>query len=412
VPQEVSEISSGQQFSRSSSEGQLADTQTRVFRILRSSIDEIVDIQAACDVRIGDRHPYNDNLYCVSFDARFEGDSRMVVAATFNYQTTASAASSSGGADPRSQAPDVRPANWTTSTSLMEMPARVWRVRQPPRAAIPPLDDIEFPLGRPAQGEYSDPVPAVNPVGDIYDGVTALTPVVTISITQYDQTDPTRNLQYAGSVNAEIIRLGNLEMAPGTVLFRGVSYQPTIESWGGRTFRGWTATYEFAYRRNPMTVNLIDNIKPGWQLDPFGNPLQEPQALAPAEIDAGWSIAVPVTGYNVKARIGFVGDEDNYAQPLKHGEEGSEFDGRIVEPIALPDGVDVGDRVRAMVRVFSYNGGGASQVPSAAAVALKMNGSALKTHNENGSLINQPIIMSCQTQPLIDLTQTLGLRLQ
>ncbi len=398
MPQEVSEISSGAQFSRSSNEGQLADTQTRVFRILRSSADETVDIQAACNVKIGDQHPYNLNLYCVSFDARFEGDSRMVVAATFNYQSTASASSSSGGSDPRSQPPDARPANWTTSTSLMEMPARVWRVRQDH-------------LGNPAMGEYSDPVPAVNPAGDMYDGVTVLVPVVTISITQHDQTDPTRNLQYAGSVNAETINLGNLEMKTGTVLFRGVSYEPTTESWGGGLFRGWKATYEFAYRRNPIKVNLISNIEGGGPLDPFGN-APTPLASPPIEIDAGWDAAVPVTGYNVKARIGFVGDEDNFAQPLKHGEEGSEFDGRIVEPIDLPDGVDIGDRVRAMVRVFSYKGGGASQVPSASPVALKMNGNALKTHDGNGALINKPIIMSCQTQPIIDLTQTLGLRLQ
>ena len=409
MPQEVSEISSGAQFSRSSNEGQLADTQTRVFRILRSSADETVDIQAACNVKIGDQHPYNLNLYCVSFDARFEGDSRMVVAATFNYQSTASASSSSGGSDPRSQPPDARPANWTTSTSLMEMPARVWRVRQEPSEEIPP--DFDNPGGQPARGEYSDPVPAVNPAGDMYDGVTVLVPLVTISITQYDQTDPTRNLQYAGSVNAETINLGNLEMKTGTVLFRGVSYEPTTESWGGGLFRGWKATYEFAYRRNPIKVNLINNIEGRGRLDAFGN-APTPQARSPIEIDAGWDVAVPVTGYNVKARIGFLPDEDNFAQPLKHGEEGSEFDGRIVEPIALPDGVDIGDRVRAMVRVFSYKGGGASQVPSASPVALKMNGNALKTHDGNGALINNPIIMSCQTQPIINLTQTLGLRLQ
>lgn len=369
MPKATSEITSGTQFSRSSNEGQLADAQNRSFRIIKESVGEVVDIQQECNVKIGDQHPYNTNLYCVSFDARFEGDSRMVILVNFSYQSTPSSTASGGGSDPKSQSPEVRPANYTTSTSLVESPRTVWAVRTG------------------VNGGWADDEPAVNPVGDMYDGVTALEPIVSINITQYDQVDPTKNLQYAGYVNEEEINLGNLKMKPGTVLFRGVSYQPTVESWGGRLFRGWTATYEFAYKRNTVKVRISG---------------------ADLEADIGWDIAVPVTGFNVKAfnPAGAAGDEDQFGQPLKHQ------NGKIVPLLSLPVGISPGDRVRAMVKVFEYEDGGTSQAPSASPVALKTNGRPLLTHDASGVLINRPIVYAYRVQPKINLTQTLGIRLQ
>jgi hypothetical protein len=292
----------------------------------------------------------------------------MSLLCTFNFRTTPSSDSSSGGADPKSQAPDVRPANWTTSTSLVEVPVSVWGKRIV------------------ANGGWAAREPAVNPVGDIYDGVTALAPVVTINITQFNATDPTANLQYAGHVNSEAINIGNLRMAPGTVLFRGISYQPVVESWGGLIFRGWTATYEFAYRRNTTKVRV---------------------AGADIDADIGWDVAVPVTGFNVRAfdPAAAAADEDEFGQPLQHKQ------GKIVPPLLLPDGIAAGDRVRAMVKVFEYEDGGTSQLPSASPVALKLNGRPLKTHDGNGNLVNPPIVFAYQTQPSIDFERTLGLRL-
>ncbi len=368
MPKITKEILPGTQFSRSSSDGQISDQQNRLFRIVKSEIGEVVDIQSQCQVKIGDAHPDNTNLYCVSFDARFEGESRMVILVTFNYESTASSSSSAGGIDPKSQSPDVRPANYATSTSLVESPRSVWSKRN-------------------ALNGWGAEEPAVNPVGDMYDGVTALEPVVSINITQYDQTDPTRNLQYAGYVNTESITLGNLTMPPGTVLFKGVSYEPTNESWGGRLFRGWKATYEFAYKRNTVTVRIggIDQ-----------------------KTDIGWDVAVPVTGFNVRAfdPANAAADEDKFGQPLKHK------NGKIEPEHTLPEGVDPGDRVRAMVKVFEYEDGGTSQLPSASPVALKLNGRPLRTHDENGNLINKPLVFAYKVQPSINLTQTLGLRLQ
>lgn len=375
MPRAVSEITEGVVFARSSEDGQIADSQPRVFRVVLNAPNEQFDVQAVCGVKIGDELAPGKGLYCTSFDARFEGTSRLIVLCTFQFRTTASALSSSGGQDPKSQAPNVRPVNWTTSTSLVESPRRRWARRNG------------------VNGAWGNDVPAVNPVGDLYDGVTALEPIVSINITQHDVTDPTKHNLYAGYVNEEQIVLGSLSMGPGTVLFRGVSSTPTIESWGGLLFRGWSSTYEFAFKRNTTKVRVggVD-----------------------LESDIGWDIAVPVSGYNVLAfnPAAAAADEDAYAQPLMHGDEGSAFDGRIREPLELPLGVTAGDRVRAMVRVFSYKNRGVSQTPSASPVALKDNGRPLKTHDANGNLINDPIVYAYRVQPKINLTQTLQLRLQ
>lgn len=357
MPPLVKEISSGNQVSRSSNEGQLADTATRVFRLVLSSPGESFDIQATCGVRIGDAHPVNGNVFCSSIDARFDGDSRMVMLCSFQYQSTASAGSSGGGADPKSQAPDVRPPNWTTSTSLIEQPVNAWR----PRTFF--------------QAWGGADIPAVNPAGDMYDGVTKLVSLVNISITVFNPFDPTEDNQTAGYVNRFEITLGSLRMSPHTLMFRGVQSQPTVESWGGRLYRGWNATYEFAYKRNPATINF-----PG-----FGEP---------AEVDLGWDIAVPVTGFNCRAFAPDTADadEDVFGQPLRH------INGKIVPPPLLPEQIDHGDRVRAMVKVFEYEDGGTSQAPSASPIALKENGRPLKTHDANGNLVNKPLVYGYQVQ--------------
>lgn len=362
MPPLVKEISSGNQVSRSSNEGQLADTATRVFRLVLSSPSETFDIQATCEVRIGDAHPVNGNVFCTSFDARFDGESRMVMLCTFQYQSTASADSSGGGADPRSQAPDVRPPNWTTSTSLIEQPVNVWNPR----------------TNRDLWGAR---IPAVNPAGDMYDGVTQLVSLVSISVTVFNPSDPTEDNETAGRVNRARITLGSLTMSPHTLMFRGVQSQPTVESWGGRIYRGWNATYEFAYKRNPTTINF-------------------PGGGAPVEVDLGWDIAVPVTGFNCRAFApnAAAADEDVFGQPLRH------INGKIVTPPLLPEQIVAGDRVRAMVKVFEYEEGGTSQAPSASPIALKENGRPLKTHDANGNLVNKPLVFGYQVQENFDFT--------
>lgn len=371
MPRVVSEVGAGAQFSRSSDENQISDSQTRTFRIVLTSPTEFVDIQAACGVYIGYPHPVNAWLFCVSFDASFEGDSRSVILATFNYRSSPSAQPE----DPKKQPPPIRPANWSTSTSLSEVPKAMWRRRK-------------------SASSWAAEVPAINPVGDVYDGVTGLEPIVSIRISQWEESDPTKFNLYAGSVNLDAMTLGTLDMKPGTLMFRGVSAEPALESWGEQQYRGWRCTYEFSYRRNETTVRIGEGVEPS-------------ENDAESEIEIGWDIAVPMSGYNVRAfnPAAAAANEDIYAQPLK-------YVGKVLaNPVALAEGVDAGDKVRAMVRVPEFDDGKSLQTTSASPVALKPNGRPLKTHNAAGDLTNRPYVYAYRTQPAINMRQTLGLRL-
>jgi len=379
VPKEVSEISSGQQFSRSAGEGELADSYTRSFRIIRQSVDEIVDIQEACQVYIGDVAPYNSNIYCLSFDARFEGDSRMVITATFNYQTTPSGGGG-GGEDPKSVSPDVRPANWTIGSSLYEVPLH------------------SFFGQRTGQQQWGGPEALKNSANDMYDGVATFDALVTISITQFEAIDPTKHASHVGAINSEQITLGSLQMSPHTVMFRGLSCQPTVESWGTRLFRGWNCTYEFAYKANFTNIHFGANGADGLQL-----------------VELGWDIALPQTGFNVKAFAppGDAAVDEVFAQPLAHHEgkvvkgdfdANGKFTPNPASEFRLPFQTTPGEKVRGMVKVYEYETGGTSQLPCAQPIPLNDSGRPRKS----GLM---PLVYGYQVHRAIDLTKTLGLRL-
>lgn len=357
MPKLVSEVVTGSQFTRSMQDGSVADSQVRVFKIILSQPNEVIDPQTHCDIRVGDQHPINTNIICKSFDVRFDGDSRLVMIVTFNYESSAHASQ----VDQNNQPPELRAANWTTSTSLIETPVYRWRKRN-------------------VVGWAADE-PAVNPAGDIYDAVTQLTSIVNVSIEQFSVLDPTRFNLYGGYINDNVMTLGTLTMEPHTVMFRGVTSQPHVESWGGEIRRGWKSTYEFAFKRNRTRIML---------------------GAAEGEVDLGWDIAVPQSGFNVNAFAPPGGaDDDVYAQPLKHSA------GRIVPVLALPVGVTPGEKVRAMVRVFEYEDGGVSQAPSASPIPLNDNGRPrINTANP------KVLVYGYQVQPSINLTQTLQLRLQ
>ena len=341
MPKKTSEINSGAQFSRSSENGRLADSATRAFRILANQPGEVFDFQKECDIRIGDPYPGNDKLRCTSYSAQYEGSSRMVVLCTFQFGTTAG--SDSGGADPKSEPPDIRPANYSTSSSLVEMPAREW---------------FEVDLN----GNLGARVPAKNPANDIYDGVTFMAAMMTISVEQWEASDPARHILIAGCVNSTALSIGSLSCAPRTIMFRGTSFRPAVEAWGDLIYRGWNATYEFLYKQDT------------------------------------WDLRVPLTGFNVKAfnPAGAAADQEVYGQPLAHS------GGKIADPLALPSLVTAGDKVRAMVKVFEYEDRGSSQLPSAQPVPLNEDGTPRK---------GSPIIKRyCPYQP-IPLAEQLGLRL-
>jgi hypothetical protein len=328
MPQAVSEIATGAQFTRSSNEGAIADSLTRVFRIVLDEPGEYVDFQRVCGVYVGDQHPSNPGIFCQSFEGRFDGESRMVLVATFNYATRASSGGGGDSGGGGGGAPDIRPANWTTSVATYESPVRTWRF----------VNDNGLP----------DAVAkaAANPVGDMYDGVVRLEPIVTISVVQPQTLDPLANIDAVGCINLREIRIGAKIFPRATVLLRAIQSSPVVEAWGNTIFRGWSATYEFLYKENPATITGSTAIE--------------------REVDIGWDVAIPVTGFNVKAinPAGAAAIIDPFGQPLRHE------NGKIKTPLALPEGIDPNEKVRAMVKVFEYENGGASQVPSAQPIPL------------------------------------------
>jgi len=356
MPKEVSEITEGVAFSRSSENNQIADSQPRVFRIVLNSPTELIDIQQECGVFIGDELRPGADIYCVSFDARYESNSRMALLCTFQFRSTPSSGSSGGGGDPKSFAPDIRPADWAVSSSLIEVPVYTWTPLKANGAALLP------------------PEAPINAAGDLFDTIPRYEPMITISVNHWEAQDPTRNCERVGSVNDADFRIGALICKKHTLMLRGITAQPAVESYNGVTYRGWNANYEFAYRRNH--VKGLDT-----------RPAQR-QFGGPADEDIGWDIAVPETGFNVLAfnPANPRADQDIFGQPLKHTNR------KIVDnPYALFDGVAAGDRVRAMVKVFEYDDGGASQTPSAQPIALNPDGTPRKSFGENAA--DPPVIV-------------------
>jgi hypothetical protein len=363
VPKLTVETTSGNQVSRSANEGRLADAATRTFRIVLNEPGEVFSITEACEIEIGDRHPVFDTVFCNSITGSFEGDSRMVYVATFEYQSTPSQDNSQNNNDPKNQQPDIRPANWTIGSSLYEIPIWSWRERT-------------------GQNTWGGGKRAANGANDIYDGVSAFDALVTISIQQFESQDPTKHARHVGAINKEKITLGSLEMPPHTVMFRGISCQPAIESWGPELYRGWNCTYEFAYKANDTTI-LVGSDE--------GNDFQI--------VELGWDVAIPQTGFNVKTFVppGRAIDEP-FGQPLEHDEEG-----KIKDPPELMKGLNAGKKARAMVIVNGVRGG-KSQLPSAQPIALNDNG---RPRADNLA----PIVRGYQVHRDVDFTNTLGLRL-
>lgn len=334
MPKLVTELAQGNSFSRSSDGGALADSATRVFKVILNSPNESLDIFAAIGVKIGDVYSVANPIPCVSVEGRADGESRLVRIITAQYRTTAGVGGSGGGGgggDPKATAPDLRFASFSVSTSYMEMPSWTW---------FP--SPVLFPAAMSA---------ANNPVGDIYDGVTRYEPVVNFSFKQFEQAQPTAKLQHVGKVNSNIGSFGSLSLPPRSTLFRSCNIEQHIESWGGVTYRGFMVSYEFSYRRNRQNISVT------------------PEA-SPTATDIGWDIAMPQTGFNVRAfdPSAPLGTREMYGQPLRH------YEGKIVPPLLLPENVAVGDKVRAMVKVMEFRDGGVSQTPSAQPVALNDDG--------------------------------------
>lgn len=327
MPKLVTELAQGNTFARSADGGGLADSATRVFKVILNEPNEALDIFAAIGVNIGDVYSSANPIPCVSVEGRADGESRLVRIITAQYRTTAGNSGSQNSPDPKSFDPASRLATVAVNTSYVEMPAWTWF---PDPTSSPTAMTI-----------------AANPTGDMYDGVTRYEPVVTFQFEQFESADPSAKLQHVGKVNSNSGAFGSLSLFPRSTLFRACNYRMHVESWGGVLYRGYTVSYEFAFRRNVQFVS---------------------GALTPI----GWDMAMPQTGFSVIAFTpNFVQNtNDNYGQPLKH----DETYGHIITPLELPDGITPGAKVRAMVRVPSFRSRGTSQTPSAQPVALNDDG--------------------------------------
>lgn len=350
MPKMVSQLAQGNAFARSADGGQLADTATRVWKIILSSPDESIDIGAAVGVQIGTPYSSDNPIPCVSIEARADGESRLVRIVTAQYRTNVG--DDGGGQDPGNVQPNLRPANFSTSTTLYETPAYVWSNNG---------------------GKWE---PVANELGDPIDGVTKMEAITTIRVTQFEDSPGTVYSSYCGYINEETMNLGGyLSCPPHTVMFRGVEATPHVEAFGDMVYRGFMNSYEFAFRAN--------------KVDGLGL--------------CGWDATPLHTGFNVRAfnPAGAAMIQDEYGQPLKYE------DYKLAEPLQLPKNVNAGDKVRAMVKIVNFENGEVSQQPSAQPVALNEDG----TPRDTSVAIPKVIIWRRQVQPDADLTSTLKLRL-
>lgn len=332
MPRAISEIPQGRSFGRSSDGGGLADRATRQWKILLNSPGESFDIAAAVGVNIGDPWADANPIPCVSLDVKGDGESRLVRIVTAEYRSSAGVDPQS---DPKSQPPEVRPAMYSMTTSLTEIAA--W-------GGLPIIGGV-------SQGWQ----PAVNPAGDLVDGLTRLEPVVTINIDQYSYTDQSGQLAYTGYVNSDDITFSGLTILKHCAMLQGISSRPVVETFGGIIFRGFMVTFSFGVRAH-WTVTR-DGFLP-----------------------IGWDMAVPLTGFNIK-NTGFGNAQvDQRALVLEHKDGKVWMNGDNPRQLA---GGTAGRKVRAMVTIpaTGSDDGGFVQNPCAQPIPLNDDGTPRNTDN-------------------------------
>jgi len=330
MPKMVSELAQGKSFSRSSDGGALADQATRTWKVLLTTPNESFNIAQAVGVNIGDPLGGANPIPCVSLDVKGDGESRMVRIVTAQYRSSAS----NGSVDPGRQPPQTRPALYSMSTSLTEIAA--W-------GGSPVIN-----------GSSAGWIPAVNPVGDLVDGVTRLEPVVNINIDQYSYSDMSHLLAYCGYVNSDIFTFSNLSVGIHCCMLQSISSTAVVEQFGDTTFRGFKVTFGFAVRAH-------------WTITRYGF-----QAI-------GWDMAVPQTGFNIFNSGTGRADVDQKALALQHRNGKVSVIGAN-NSVVLADGL-VNTKARAMVTVPATEDGGYVQRPSAQPVALNDDGTPRNAAN-------------------------------
>lgn len=328
MPKSVVELNQGNTFSRSSDGGVLAERAQRVFKVLLNSPDESWITEDTVGVSIGDPYSEQNPIPCVSIEGRADGDSRTVRIVTATYSSTPGAADGSGGGgDPRRQSPEVRPAMYSLSSSLQQVPATGGMLYD--------------------SGGWSGPGAFRNSAGDLLEGVTKLEPVISITIDQYSFSDQAGLLQYVGYVNEDTFTFSGGTIKPHTCMLQGISVKPHVEQFGGATFRGFFVSFQFAYRTNLCADVLGDEKVIGWDS---------------TAVDSGYNI--------INQGLGWANVEKEHLN-LKHENELLPADEDLWE---LAEGSD-GSKCRARIIVGSTAENGQLQRLAASPVLLNLDGS-------------------------------------
>ncbi len=343
MPKGFSELAQGNTFTRSSEGGASVDAAQRQFKVLLNEPGESWSVPGYLGIDVGDPYSATDQIPCVSWEGRYDGDSRMVVIVTYRYRSTPGGVDGSGGGgqggDPRLKSPDVRPALYSLSSSLQEVPAVGGSMR--------------------VGGGYLVQPAFKNSAGDLLEGLTKLEPVVTLQITQYSFTDQSSLLQYTGSINSDQFVFSGHTVPVHCCMFQSLNASPYVES----GFRGFQLDFQFSFRWN---------FCPGVQYN-ANDPL-------------GWDQPIVDAGYNI-INIG-LGDSTVEQEHLlcKLDDDDSGF---LKQPLELGG---AGSKVRAQIPAQSDTSGRPRQHAAASPVLLNTSGSP-----RSRSL--DPIVWRMQTQP-------------
>lgn len=343
MPKSFVELAQGNVFTRSSEGGSSVDSAQRQFKVILNSPDEAWNVDEYIGISIGDPYTATNQIPCVSFEGRADGDSRLVRIITFRYRSTPGGVDGSGGGggggDPRLQPPASRPALYQLSSSLQEVPAVGGAML--------------------VGGGYLVQPAFKNSAGDLLEGMTKLEPVVNLQITQYSLTDQSGLLQYTGSVNSDQFGFSGHTVPTHCCMFQGLSVTPYVES----GFRGFQLQFQFAFRWNFCPSVQYNNNDP-----------------------LGWDQPVVDSGYNI-INTG-LGDSTVEQEHLLCQLD-SDDSGFLADPLVLGR---PGEKVRAQIPAQSDSSGRPKQHAAASPVLLNTNGSP-----RSRSL--DPIVWRFQTQP-------------
>ncbi len=350
MPKSVVELAQGNSYTRTSEGGSGGvDSAQRQFKVILNSPNETWTVESAVGIAIGSPYHPENKIPCVSYESRPDGDSRTVKIVTFRYRSTPGGVDGSGsggggargGSDPKLRSPEVRPALYTMSSSLQEIPAVGGAYLSP--------------NGYVAESAF------MNPAGDLLEGLTRLEPVVTLQITQYSLSDKSGLLQYTGTINADSFAFSGHTVPTHCCMFQSLNVSPYVES----GFRGFQLDFQFSFRWN-YCRNVQNN---GTQ------PL-------------GWDQPIVMSGYNI-INSGL----DNPAVEQEHllYKLDDDDSGFLQEPLVLGR---PGKKVRAQIPAQEDASGRPRQHGAASPVLLNNDGTP-----RSRSL--PPLVFRYMTQPSI-----------